>query len=538
MVEIRTERKSGVGKTLVGLGEPMAWGVLITLSLLSLNGVVVVVGLMLLIVPGLLLVLFPNLLMVLVLLQPARLLWRWTRIAAVAAAALALSPLAILPVISNGRLDEAVVAERAGDFDRATPTPAASILLLRADAIQCDGTCLRLLDAGVAAVSVGVLPEDADLAGGFDGPTASFRLGAADDCHDCILRTDGPGVDAGLILTTIRHRDETDRGADGFPQRYNPFDRGAFTTFRTEAWSCTEARTCRQTLRSTSVAYEPLWPILVLGVDSASRDLYLWRGWQRSARTSGDGDVAALAGRLAVVTPPARPMNRTVTPSLDGVKRELALAASEGRKPMVPTLGLILQPLSEGEASPTEDQVAFLRGVVRHPTLEQISFNWHTNPEIALRLAPDLAWALERSRDRPHFNQDIQEALSALPPEVFVSLKAPILRWLGDATPYGNRFKEGTWPGFILRLSELGPDFARVAAARAAPRYGWPETAEMTQALCRLGPEGRPALAALKIEQAEIVKKGYSRQAPLEQAIASIEGGGIAPEDCQRGFRS
>ena len=92
MVEIRTERKSGVGKTLVGLGEAMAWGVLIALSLLSLNGAVVVVGLMLLIVPGLLLVLFPNLLMVLVLLQPARLLWRWTRIAAVAAAALPLSP--------------------------------------------------------------------------------------------------------------------------------------------------------------------------------------------------------------------------------------------------------------------------------------------------------------------------------------------------------------------------------------------------------------------------------------------------------------
>lgn len=532
-----TDRKSGVGKTLLRLGEAMAWVLLIVLSLLSLYGPVVVVGLMLLIVPGLLLLLFPNLLILLVLLQPTRLLSRWSRIAALGAAALALSPLGILPAISNSRLDEAVVAERAGDFDRATPTPAAAILLLRAGQIECDETCLRLLDASVATVSVGILPEVADLAGGFDGPTASFRIGAEDDCQGCILRTDGPGVDAGLILATTKHEDEVDRGVDGFPLRYNPFDRGAFTALRTEAWSCTAARACRRTLRSTSVAYEPLWPVLVLGVDSASHDLHLWRGWQRSARTVGDADLAALAGRLALVTPPASPTTRTVRPSLDGVKRELALAASEGRKPLVPTLALILQPLSESEASLTEDQVAFLRGVVRHPTLEQISFNWDTNPEIALRLAPDLAWALERSRDRPHFNQDIQEALSALPPETFVSLKAPILRWLRDATPYGNRFEEATWPGFILRLSELGPDFARVAAARATPRYGWPETAEMTQALCRLGPEGRPALAALKIEQAEIVKEGYSRQAPLEQAIASIEAGGIAPEDCHRGYR-
>jgi len=535
MSEVRTSRMSVAGRRVLPLGEGMAWVGLIGLSLLGLNGVAVLLGLMMLVLPGLLLLLFPNLLMALVLIQPARLVWRRSRLLAIPVAASGLSVLAILPALSNARLDEAVVAERAGDFDRAAPTPVRSILLLRASRLECDEACLRLLDAGVATVSIGLLPEDADLTHGFHGPTASFRIADQGDCPGCILRTDGPGAEAGLILATTRSGDDASRGKEGFGLRYNPFDPGAFSASRTGAWSCTGAGACTQTLRSTSVAFEPLWPVLVLGVDSASYDLYIWRGWQRSSRTAGEADLAALAGRLAAVTPPAQPARRTIRPSLDGVTRELALAAAENREPVVPTLGEILQPWSESETSLTADQIAFLRTLVRHPTLEQIPFNWSAHPDVAVRLAPDLARALERSIGRPAFSQTVQRALVTLPPESFRSLKAPILRWLRDASPSGNRFEAEAANDFVVRLAELGPDFARVAAARAAPRQGWPETAAMTQALCRLGPQGRPALAALKREQAGIVEKGYRRNAPLEQAITSIEDGTVDRDDCARG---
>jgi hypothetical protein len=522
----------------------MAWAGLIVLSLISLHGVAVLLGLIMLIVPGLLLLLFPNLLMVLVLIQPARWVWRRSRLLALPVAAMSLSVLGIIPAISNARLYPAVVAEQAGDFDHATPAPVRSLLLLGGSGLDCDETCRRLLDAGVPTVAVGVLSrsqdgsEDADLSTGFEGPTARYKLGDDGDdgdCKACILRSDGPGDEADLILSTPRQDPGPDRGYHGAAARYNPFDRGAFVVRRTDAWACTGGAACRRTLRSTSVSYEPLWPVLVLGIDSASFNLRMWRGWQRTPRTAGEDDLAVLAGRLVAVTPAAEATSRRVRASLEGVTRELALAASEDREPVVPTLGEILQPWSESETPLRADQIAFLRTLVRHPTLEQIPFNWSAHPEVAVQLAPDLARALEQSKGRPAFSQTVQRALVTLPPETFLSLKAPILRWLQGAPSYRDRFEATAASDFVLRLAELGPDFARVAAARAAPRQGWPEIAAMTQALCRLGSQGRPALAALKIEQAEIVEKGYQRNAPLEQAITSIEDGTVDEDDCYRG---
>lgn len=527
-------------RAVFGCGEPMAWVALVILSLISLNGVALVLSLMV-IVPGLLLLLAPNVLMVLVLIQPARLVWRWSRLLAVLLVALGLSVLGIVPAISNARLDQAVVAEQAGDFDRALPKRVGSILLLGGSGLDCDETCRRLLDAGAPTVAVGLLPkgreggEDVDLSAGFAGRTARYSLGDEGDCKACILRTDGTDGRADLILNTVRRERGPDRGRDWAMIRYDPFDRGAVVARRTEAWTCVEGAACRRTLRSTSVSYEPLWPALVLGVDNATHGLYMWRGWQRTPRTAGEGDLAALSGRLAAVTPPAASTDRVVRASLEGVKRELAAAGAEGRAPIVPMLGEILQPFSESETPLRPDQIAFLRTLVRHPTLEQIPFNWSAHPEVAVQLAPDLARALERSKGRPAFSQTVQRALVTLPPETFLSLKAPILRWLRGAPSYRDRFEATAASDFVLRLAELGPDFARVAAARAAPRQGWPETAAMTQALCRLGPQGRPALAALRIEQAEIVEKGYQRNAPLEQAITSIEDGTVDKDDCYRG---
>ena len=544
MSEARTDGSRLARRVVFGLGEAMAWAALIVLSLISLNGVALVLGLMMLILPGLLLLLFPNLLMVLVLIQPARWVWGWSRILALPTAALGLSVLGIIPMISNARLDQAVVAEQAGDFDRATPAPVRSILLLGGYGLECDQTCRRLLDAGVPIVAVGLLPRsredsrrdgrDVDLSGGFEGPTARYSLGDERDCKGCILRTDGPGGQADLILNTVRRVRGPERGGTGAAVRYDPFDRGAFVVSRTEAWSCAGV-VCRRTLRSTQVDYEPLWPVLVLGIDSASYELYMWRGWQRQPRTAGETDLVILAGRLAAVTPPAEPTNRTVRASLEGMKRELAAAAAEHRAPVVPALGEALQALAGPEDALTDDQLAFLRMLVRHPTLEQIPFNWTRHPEAALKLAPDLGRALERSGDRSNFGRSVQGALATLPEEAFVRQKASILRWLRDA-PYGDRFERDASPEFILKLSALGPDFARVAAARAGER-GWPESAAMSGALCRLGPEGRPALAALKDRQAEIADRHYQRDGALDRAIAAIEGGASTPEDCYRGRR-
>jgi hypothetical protein len=541
MSESRAEGSHVARRAVFGRSEAVAWAGLIVLSLISLHGVAVLLGLIMLIVPGLLLLLFPNLLMVLVLIQPARWVWRRSRILASPVAAMSLSVLGIIPAISNARLYPAVVAEQTGDFDHATPEPVRSLLLLGGSGLDCDETCRRLLDAGVPTVAVGVLSrsqdggEDADLSAGFAGPTARYELGDEGDCKACILRSDGPGGKADLILSTPRQDRGPDRGYHGAAARYNPFDHGAFVVRRTDAWACTGGAACRQTLRSTSVSYETLWPVLVLGIDSASFNLRMWRGWQRTPRTAGEGDLAVLGGRLVAVTPADEPTSRRVQASLDGVTRELSLAAAEDREPVVPTLGEILQPWSETETPLRADQIAFLRMLVRHPTLEQIPFNWSAHPEVAVQLAPDLARALEQSKGRPAFSQAVQRALVTLPPETFLSLKAPILRWLRNAPSYRDRFEATAANDFVLRLAELGPDFARVAAARAAPRQGWPETAAMTQALCRLGPQGRPALAALKIEQAAIVEKRYQRNAPLEQAITSIEDGSVDKDDCYRG---
>jgi len=538
MSETRTDASRLARWGLFPLGEAMAWGGLVVLSLISLNGVALVLGLMMLIVPGLLLLLFPNILIVALLIQPARWVWRWSRLLAVLVGAMALSVLGIIPAISNARLDQAVVAEQAADFDRATPAPVRSILLLGGNGLDCDETCRRLLDAGVTTVAVGLLPEsldeagEVDLSAGFEGSTARYSLGDQGDCAACILRTDGPDGQADLILNTAR-REGPERGRDWAMIRYDPFDRGAFVVRRTEAWACTGV-VCRRTLRSTHVSYEPLWPALVLGIDNASRDLYMWRGWQRTPRTAGQGDLAVLAGRLAAVTPPAEPTNRTVRASLEGVKRELAAAASEGRPPVVPTLGQALDALAGPDDALTDAQLAFLRTLVRHPTLGEIPFNWTAHPEAALTLAPDLAIALKRSGDRGAFSRSVQGALATLPEDAFVRLKAPILRWLRDA-PYGEDFEDGSSRGFVLRLSDLGTDFARVAAARARPDRDWPESADMVQALCRTGLQGRPALAALKAEHARIGGKRYPRNAPLEQAITSIEDGTVASDDCYRG---
>lgn len=537
MSETRADGSRVTRRAVFGRGEPMAWVALVILSLISLNGVALVLSLMV-IVPGLLLLLAPNVLMVLVLIQPARWVWRWSRLLAVLLAALGLSVLGVVPAISNAGLDQAVVAEQAGDFDRITRERVGSILLLGGSGLDCDETCRRLLDAGVPTVAVGLLPksregmEDVDLSAGFAGRTARYSFGDEGDCKACILRTDGTGGRADLILNTVRRERGPDRGRDWAMIRYDPFDPGAIVARRTEAWTCVEGAACRRTLRSTSVSYEPLWPALVLGVDNATHGLYMWRGWQRTPRTAGEGDLTAMAGRLAAVTPPSGATNRVVRASLEGVKRELAAAAAEGRAPIVPMLGEALDGLAGPEDALTDAQLAFLRTLVRHPTLDRLSFNWSAHPEAALKLAPDLATALERSDERSHFSQSVQEALATLPEDAFVRLKAPILRWLRDA-PNGVAFEEGTSRDFVLRLSDLGPDFARVAAARAEP--GWQESAAMTGALCRLGPQGRPALAALKAEHARIVTKRYQRNAALERAITSIEDGTVDRDDCYRG---
>lgn len=276
---------------------------MLPLTLLSLIPGVLVMAFIMLIAPGVLLLLAPNIFVLAVATLPARLLWAGTSrvIPTLIACAIGLSTVYLGPsVVADDRRAATLAKYTVPEIAPVRIGGSVQRVLYSEDAsTNCADECQRLLLAGVDTV---VMPERVrkDLRGRFplEDRGATFKLAHGDACSQeisrCVIRNQTTDLTADLIILTSKRVELSSEEV-----RYNPLSHGQLRIDRAEAWSCLEKSACILVARHNQVRSERLWPVLVMGLDNANYELYMWRGWQRyPAVLQGDADPIRMASVL------------------------------------------------------------------------------------------------------------------------------------------------------------------------------------------------------------------------------------------------